>query len=472
MIQYENGRSTTLFLTLLALAIILDGLDASIVNVALPTISAELNVSVADTSWVVLTYVVVLVALLLPLSRLANNGSVKKVFLTGVVIFTVGSISCGLSGNFIMLVSSRFVQGLGAAFTTAAVTVFITKFVPSDKKGIGMGVLGGASAVSIAFGPAVGGFITSAFGWHWIFLINVPFCIITIVMALKILPKDKGYDKSKNPDLINSVLAVLGVGSGIVCLQNIGASHMPVMAIAGCGVISVILLVCLGIRMARHPDRLLISPKMLKRHDFQLLSLAFLLSGTIVMGTDYVLPYFFQICGSYTVSESGILLAVASIFAIIFSFIVGRWCDTYGCKVPTVLAGVGRIAFCLIFLVVAPRDLLLLLIGLAVMGIALAFATTGIATALVHHAGEEDQADAATFMMELKYTATSLGAVLYSIIFQLGLGTGTATTVSTDVLEHSFRMTMIFGCAIALMVTICALRVKNIVPVKDADRAR
>ncbi len=468
MIQYENGRSMGLFLALLALAIILDGLDASIVNVALPTISTELNVSIGDTSWVVLTYVVVLAALLLPLSKLANNGAVKKVFLIGVVIFTVASVICGLSNNFITLVSFRFVQGLGAAFTTSAVTVFITKFVPANRKGIGMGVLGGASAVSIAFGPAVGGFITSAFGWHWIFLINVPFCIITILLALKILPQDEGYDSSKNPDFINSILAVLGVGSGIVCLQNIGASHLSTAAIIACGVVSVILLFSLGLRMARHPERLLISPKMLKRHDFQLLSLAFLLSGTIVMGTDYVLPYFFQICGSYTVSESGLLLSVASIFAIIFSFIVGKWCDTYGCRVPTILAGVGRITFCLIFLIVAPRGQLgLLLIGLAIMGIALAFATTGIATALVHHAGEEDQADAATFMMELKYTAASLGVVLYSMVFQHGLGTGTAATVTADVLEHSFHMTMIFGCSLAVIILICALCVKNIVPPKD-----
>lgn len=185
------------------------------------------------------------------------------------------------------------------------------------------------------------------------------------------------------------------------------------------------------------------------------------------MGTDYVLPYFFQICGSYTVSESGLLLSVASIFAIIFSFIVGRWCDTRGCRVPTILAGVGRITFCLIFLIVAPRgELALLLIGLAIMGIALAFATTGIATALVHHAGEEDQADAATFMMELKYTAASLGVVLYSVVFQSGLGTGTAATVTADVLEHSFHMTMIFGCSLAMVILICALCVKNIVPTK------
>ena len=458
-----------LFMALLALSIILDGLDASIVNVALPTISTDLNVSIGDTSWVVLTYVVVLAALLLPLSKLANNGTVKKVFLIGVVIFTVSSVICGLSTNFTTLVSFRMAQGLGAAFTTSAVTVFITKFVPANRKGIGMGVLGGASAVSIAFGPAVGGFITSAFGWHWIFLINVPFCVASILLAIKILPKDEGYDKSKNPDLINSILVVAGVGAGIVCLQNLGASHMSNTAIAACGVASVILLITLGLRMAKHPEHLLISPKMLKRHDFQFLSLAFLLSGTIVMGTDYVLPYFFQICGSYSVSESGLLLSVASIFAIIFSFIVGQWCDTRGCRVPTILAGIGRIAFCLIFLVVAPRDLLLLLIALAIMGIALAFATTGIATALVHHAGEEDQADAATFMMELKYTAASLGVVLYSVVFQHGLGSGTAATVSADVLESSFDLTMIFGCCLAVVILICALCVKNIVPPQKAD---
>ncbi len=468
MDQFVTGRNLTLLLALLALSTILDGLDASIINVALPTISTDLKVSIGDTSWITLTYVVALASLLLPMAKLANNGTVKKIFISGVILFTVSSAICGIPSNFIILVTFRLIQGIGAAFMTAAVPVLITKYLPVDKKGLGMGVLAVASGVSIVIGPSVGGIITSTFTWHWIFLINIPFGIIATLLAFKILPKDEGYAKDQNPDLVNCVLTVLGIGAAMVCLQNLGTSKLDSFEVIICGIVSVITLSLMGYRMSKHPDRALVAPEMLKRHDFQLLTLAFTMTTMIIMGTEYVLPYFLQIFGTYTVSESGLLLSLSSVFAIFLSIPVGRWCDTRGCKVPSVLAGVGRLVFCVIFLVVTPpRELALLLIGLSVMGCSMAFAGTGLSTAMIHHSDKEHQADAATFLLEVNYVAASLGVVVYSMIFQFGLGSETTSTVAASVLEKSFDITMMAGCIFSFIAIICALAVKNIIPEKS-----
>ena len=465
---FDSGRGLSLLLALLALSTILDGLDASIVNVALPTISEELDVSVGDTSWITLTYVVALASLLLPLAKLAKNGTVKRVFVWGIAVFTVSSAACGVAGGFSELVVFRLIQGVGAALMTAAVPVLITKFLPADKKGLGMGVLAVASGVSIVIGPSVGGLITSALSWHWIFLINIPFGIIAAVLALRILPKDCGYEKVRNPDFVNSLLTIFGIGAGMTCLQNLAGSDMSSAAVAVCGIAAVILLSVMGHRMSKQPDFALISPEMLKRRDFQILSLAFTMTCMVIMGTQYVLPYFLQIYGEFSVSESGVLLSVASIFAIILSIPVGRWCDTRGCKLPSVLAGVGRLAFCVIFIIVVPKeDFPLLLVGLAVMGCSMAFAGTGLATALIHHADSEHQADAATFLLEVNYVAASLGVVLYSIIYQSGIGSGTAASVSRDVINSCFDLSMAVGCVLSVIAIVCTVYVKNVIPKKD-----
>ena len=470
MERTENNHGLYLLLALLALSTILDGLDASIISVALPTISMELDVSVGDTSWITLTYVIALAALLLPLAKLAKNGTVKRVFFWGIVVFTVSSVACGLSGSFASLVVFRLVQGIGAALMTAAVPVLIAQFIPADKKGLGLGVLAVASGVSIVLGPSVGGFVTSALDWRWIFLMNIPFGIVAAALTIKAIPKDEGYDKTKNPDLLSSILAVFGIGSTIVCIQNIVGSAMPMTSVAICGVVGVAFLVILARRMSKRPEHTLISLSMLKRRDFQLLALAFTMTCMVIMGTQYVLPYFLQVCGKYSVIESGLLLSVASVFAIILSVPVGKWCDAHGCKLPSVLAGVGRLVFCVIFIIVTPPDdFPLLLVGLAVMGCSMAFAGTGLATALIHHADKESQADATTFMLEINYTAASLGVVLFSVVLQSGVGAATAASVTEDAMWGSFDNAMIVGCILSVVAIVCALVVKNVVPEKDGD---
>lgn len=468
--RFEDKRALTFLLILLALSTLLDGLDSSIVTIALPTISQELDVSIGDTSWVTLTYVVALAALLLPMAKVAKNGAVKKVFMIGIIIFTASSVACGISNSFFELTVFRLVQGIGAALMSAAVPVFITDFLPVDKKGLGMGVLGVASGSAVVLGPTIGGFITDAFGWHWIFLINIPFGILAIIMSVWILPKDEGGDRSKDPDLVNSIMTIFCIGAGIVCLQNLLDTNMSNVGVAACGIFALAFFLIIYHRSSRHPELSLVSVNLLKRRDFQLITIAFTVSSMVIMGSMYVLPYFFQIYGGYSVSNSGLLLSLASIVTIIISIPVGRWCDTRGCRIPSILAGVGRFSFSLIFIFVAiPQDLALLLLGLIVMGSSMSFSGTALPTAMMHHARPEEQTDASVIESEVYYLASSLGVLLYSIVFQMGMGTKTAEEVSRDVLGNSFVATMIVGCLLSVIAIICAVRVKNIVPKKNED---
>ena len=471
MDSFETRRSLALLLLLLALSTVIDGLDASIVNVALPTISSDLHVSVADTSSITVSYILVLAALLLPFAKLAGNGLVKRMFIVGTVVFTVASAMCGLSMDFDELVVFRFIQGAGAGLMTAAVPVMIVNFLPHDKKGVGMGVLAVASGVAIVIGPSVGGVITSLASWHWIFLVNIPFGILTVLLALWLLPKDSGYSRSKNPDVVNSVVTAVMVGAGIVVIQDITDADVSMIQQVVLSILAVLSAVILVFRVHSRPETSPVAVEMLKRRDFQLLAFAFTMTCMIIMGVQYVLPYHFQITGGFSVAESGLLLSVASLFAIILSIPVGRWCDRR--KVPSVLAGVGRLTFCVIFMIVSPKDEVhLLIVGLAIMGCSMAFAGTGLATALIHHADKEHQGDAATFLLEVNYIAASLGVVVFALIFEAGMGAGGIGTITAAELQVCFERAMIAGCVMSVIAIICTVVVKNIVPEQSGDSSQ
>ncbi len=354
---------------------------------------------------------------------------------------------------------------------TAAVPVLLADFLPADKKGLGLGVLATASGISVILGPTIGGIVISALDWRWIFLVNIPFGIISAVLVRRALPKDEGYDRSRNPDLLNSIFAILCIALAMICIQNIVGPSVPYAAVVACGAVSIASIAAIAYRTSKHPESALLSTRMLRRRDFQLLTLAFTMTSMIILGSQYVLPYFLQICGEFSVAESGLLLSVASVFAVLLSVPIGRWCDVHGCKLASVMAGLGRLGFSAIFIIVVPPgDFLLLLVGLAIMGCSMAFAGTGLSTALIHHADKKDQADAATFMMVVNYTAATLGTVLYFEILQASIGSATAASASKEAIESGFDAAMMLGCILAAVAVICALAVKNIIPKEDEEQ--
>ena len=161
-----------LLLVAVGIAVFMDALDGSVVNIALPVIAEEFGADAGTISWVSVAYLVTVAGLILIFGKLADHGHMKILFIAGFILFTLGSVFCGLSPDLLILIISRIFQGAGAAMIAASAPMICVKYLPAKMLGVSMGVLTAASSIGFAIGPAIGGVITQLLSWHWIFFIN------------------------------------------------------------------------------------------------------------------------------------------------------------------------------------------------------------------------------------------------------------------------------------------------------------
>src|ERR1041384_6125951 len=168
-------------------------LDVTIVNVALPSIQDDLGFSQSNLAWVVNAYLVPFGGLLLLAGRLGDLLGQRRVFLTGLAIFTVASLLCGLSQSQEMLIGARFVQGIGGALTSAVILgMIVTMFPEPREQAKAIGVYGFVASAGGTIGLLIGGALTEAINWHWLFFVNVPVGIATAYAALRLIDARPG----------------------------------------------------------------------------------------------------------------------------------------------------------------------------------------------------------------------------------------------------------------------------------------
>ena len=172
----------------IAMSLFLATIDGSIVNVALPTLVRELNTDFATVQWVVLGYLLVQTTLMLSMGRLGDMIGKKPIYTAGVIIFTLGSLLCGLAPTVLWLIGFRLLQAIGASMTLSLGTAIVTEAFPPTERGRALGLSGTIVSVGIVFGPTIGGIILEALSWHWIFFVNLPVGILGTVMALRYVP--------------------------------------------------------------------------------------------------------------------------------------------------------------------------------------------------------------------------------------------------------------------------------------------
>jgi EmrB/QacA subfamily drug resistance transporter len=182
-------------------------LDVTIVNVALPTIQQDLDFSQSSLAWVVNAYLIAFGGLLLLAGRIGDLIGRKTVFLGGLAAFTAASLLCGASQSQGMLVAARFVQGAGGALTSAVILgMIVTMFQEPREMAKAIGIYAFVASAGGAVGLLAGGVLTQAINWHWIFFVNVPIGVVTALLAIRLLPGDKGIGLRKGADVPGAVL--------------------------------------------------------------------------------------------------------------------------------------------------------------------------------------------------------------------------------------------------------------------------
>ena len=202
-----HDRSRWLALYVLCGSMLMIVLDATIVNVALPAIKADLHFTPSTLAWVVNAYLIAFGGLLLLAGRLGDLLGRRRIFLIGLAVFTTASAACGLAVNQQMLVIARFVQGAGGALTSAVVLgMIVTMFTEPQEQAKAIGVFAFVASAGGAVGLLAGGVIAQAISWHWIFFVNVPVGVVVALATLRLVPTDEGQGFGQGADAVGAGL--------------------------------------------------------------------------------------------------------------------------------------------------------------------------------------------------------------------------------------------------------------------------
>jgi EmrB/QacA subfamily drug resistance transporter len=214
--QPASDRRRWIALVVVCLAMLMNALDGSIVNVALPNIQRSLHFSQSDLTWVVDAYLISFGSFLLMAGRLGDLIGRKKVFMAGVTLFTLSSIVCGSAQSQAMLVAARFVQGIGGALSSSViVAIIVTEFPSAHERAKAMSAYVFVAVGGGSIGLLAGGVLTQALSWHWIFFVNVPIGIATLVLGRLLIVENTGLGIRQGVDIIGSVLVTVSLMIGI-----------------------------------------------------------------------------------------------------------------------------------------------------------------------------------------------------------------------------------------------------------------
>lgn len=450
----ETGNAGILpLLFVVAFVALIDGMDGSIINVALPAIALAMNTDTGTVAWVTVAYFMMLAGLILVFGRIASNGAIKKVLIIGLGVFTVSSFICGISDSLPMLAASRIVQGAGAAMMGAAAPMICVRYIPAKKLGLAMGVLSMGGSVGYTLGPAVGGFIVDALSWHWCFLINVPLAMAVLPIMLKVVPKDSGREKIPL-DKIGSLTFFIMIVSGIYALERCCyPGEGPASAVA-----FIIFAVSLALFIktessAEHP---MLHIRAFRNLRFSMVLGSFIVLNLCYVGMFYLVPFYMHIILGMTSSVTGLYLLLPSIIALICVIPLSRKSDSVGRRPFSIAACVMLTSAVTLWFIAAPlKSIPIILLALVLSGFMWALCGGAMASRIVEEISDESREIGSSLMSEGGYLGAAVGTALYAMMFVLFTGSG--NTSFSDLAPEVFLSGFVFVLAASIVLGLIAL---------------
>lgn len=347
-VVHEEGlppRPRNLAFLALAAAVSLSVIDGTAVNIALPHMARDLDVSPAHTIWIVNIYQLVVTIALLPLSALGDSHGYKRVYCTGLAVFVLASLFCALAPSFELLILGRAIQGLGGAGIMSVNFAIVRYIYPPHLLGRGAGRMAVVVALSIASGPTIGAAILTVSTWHWLFLVNVPIGIFALVTSLRYLPLTP---RSGRPfDALSTLLYALTIGLFIRSISVIGTSDdltLPIVEF----VVSLVIGFVFVRRQLKLPVALL-PIDLLRRPVFSLSVATSICSFATQAMVFLALAFYLQDTLGWPVIRAGFLMTAWPLAVACTAPFAGRLADRYP---PPIVSSAG---------------LLLMTVGLAVL---------------------------------------------------------------------------------------------------------
>lgn len=311
-------------------------IDGTVVNVALPALQRSLGATLVDSQWVIEAYELMLAALMLVGGAAGDRFGRRRVFIAGVLVFITGSVACGLAPSVGVLMASRALQGLGGALLVPGSLALLSASFADAERGKAIGTWSGATAITTALGPVLGGFLIDHASWRYAFFLNVPLAAIVLVLTFKCVPDGPESVSAGRIDILGAVLAAVVLGSLVFALitsQTSGWSDVTVLTslCLGLGTIPVFVLI------EMHQSAPLLPFGMFRSSDFAGANLLTLLLYGALGGSLFFLPLNLIQVQKYTATEAG----AALLPFVLLMFVLSRWAGAlvhrYGAKLPLVV---------------------------------------------------------------------------------------------------------------------------------------
>lgn len=325
----------------IGLGVIMATLDISVVNIALPTLQRSLHAAFTTVEWVVIAYVLTITGLLLSAGRFADLRGRRRVYGTGLVVFTAASALCGLAPSVGWLIAARVLQGVGAALVSANGSALLVSAFPLEERGRALGAFGAMVGVGLALGPVLGGLVVQSLSWRWIFFVNLPLGLLTLWLLFQRVPEQSVAVDAKRID----APAALAWSAALVALM-LAVTRGPVLGwghplIAGLFVASTLLFgVFLWIEH-RSPNPMLPLPLLFSPLGVAV-SLTFL-GQLLSIAVGFHLPLYLEDVLGFSAAKSGSWLAALPLAALLIAPFAGRIADRVGAR-PLTILGMGLTA--------------------------------------------------------------------------------------------------------------------------------
>jgi EmrB/QacA subfamily drug resistance transporter len=328
-------RSQLTVLALLMAGTVVTTLNSSMINVSLPAIARAFNAPLGGkVEWVIIAYLVVAAALLLSVGRLADLFGSTPLWITGLIVFSVGSALCGVAPSLELLVAARALQGIGGALIVASSLVILCDTFLAAEHGRILGLIAVVSAISASVGPALGGAISGHLDWRWIFFISVPTSLGAAIASHYVLPRN-GVRGRVRFDLLGALLFGVGVG-GMTLLPSIGSQWgwTSLQFIGAVGIV-VVAFICAGL-VERRVATPLLDLALFRNRLFVAAMLRLILSRLALAAVSFLLPFYFVELRGFSAQETGLLLTPLPLSIMIVGPIGGflvdrfpsRWLET------------------------------------------------------------------------------------------------------------------------------------------------
>lgn len=465
------GFRELLIVTVVAVSVFIVNLDVSITNIAMPTLNSYFKVGTGDTAKIVLSYLLSLSGFLLIFGKLSDDLGSKNIFIPGVFAFMVASFLCAVSESLPALIAARFIQGAGGAMISATYGAIVMQYLPQSISGKAFGLITASGGVGFALGAPIGGYIIERSSWHWIFMVNVPVCLITLMFSWRAFAKRPPADGAQeaptaSADAVSAsdkpsappaggfdypgasycfvflAAFVFAVNQGK--MDGFLAPHI-VMSYAAFAVF-----LPLFIMREKRAARPLL--------DFSLLANRHILGGfaatlAVVMtldGLSFLFPLFFETVKKMTPAQTGRLLMIFPLLSVVFSPFAGHLSDVKGpaavSRVASFLITLSAVLFCAFD---SDAGFLLVNLALVVFGAGLSLFFPSATALVMSHApaGREGMA------MALYASVMNLGSILGISVFEWLFAVSGSSAASSRVpgaaeVARGFNATAIFAASI------------------------